>query len=114
MGMVRKLLNILNRCEEGVQPNDITFICILSACSHAGLVDEGMHFYASMVTDYMISPKLEHYTCIVDLLGHAGHLQEAENMVMEMPWKLHVAPWMALLGACRIHGNVEMAERIAK
>jgi len=114
MGMVRKLLNILNRCEEGVQPNDITFICLLSACSHAGLVDEGMGFYASMVTDYIISPKLEHYTCIVDLLGCAGHLQETENMVMEMAWKPHVAPWMGLLGACRIHGNVQMAERIAK
>jgi len=104
----------LNRCEEGVQPNDITFICLLSACSHAGLVDEGMGFYASMVTDYIISPKLEHYTCIVDLLGCAGHLQETENMVMEMAWKPHVAPWMGLLGACRIHGNVQMAERIAK
>jgi hypothetical protein len=67
-----------------------------------------------MVTVYTISPKLEHYTCIVDLLGCAGHLQEAENMVMEMPWKLPVAPWMALLGTCRIHGNVEIAERIAK
>ncbi|CAK9870240.1 unnamed protein product [Sphagnum jensenii] len=81
---------------------------------HAGLVDEGMGFYASMVTDYIISPKLKHYTWIVDLLGCAGHLQEAENMVIEMPWKPHVAPWMGLLGACRIHGNVEMAERIAK
>jgi pentatricopeptide repeat protein len=101
-------------CEEGGQPNDITFICLLSACSHAGLVDEGMGFYASMVTVYTISPKLEHYTCIVDLLGCAGHLQEAENMVMEMPWKPHVAPWMALLGTCRIHGNVEMAEHIAR
>jgi hypothetical protein len=57
---------------------------------------------------------LEHYTCIVDLLGLAGHLQEAENMVMEMPWKPHVAPWMALLGTSRIHGIVEMAECIAK
>ncbi|CAK9278386.1 unnamed protein product [Sphagnum jensenii] len=102
------------RCKEGVQPNDITFICLLSACSHAGLVDEGMRFYASMVTDYIISPKLEHYTCIVDLLGCAGHLQEAENIVMEMPWKPHVAPGMALIGTCRIHGNVEMAKRIAK
>jgi pentatricopeptide repeat protein len=94
-------------CEEDVQPDDITFICLLSACSHAGLVDEGMHFYASMVTDCMISAKLEHYTCIVNLLGHGGHLQQAENMVMAMPWKPHVAAWIALLGACRIHGNAE-------
>ncbi|CAM6035383.1 unnamed protein product [Sphagnum compactum] len=101
-------------CEEGVQPDDVTFICLLSACSHAGLVGEGMHCYASMVKDYKISPKLEHYTCMVDLLGRAGHLQEAENMVMAMPCKPHVAVWMALLSACRIHGHVEMAERIAK
>jgi pentatricopeptide repeat protein len=101
-------------CEEGVQPNDITFICLLSACSHSGLVDEGMHCYASMVTDYMISAKLEHYTCMVDLLGRAGRLQEAENMIMAVPCKPHVAAWMALLGACRIRGNVEMAERVAK
>jgi pentatricopeptide repeat protein len=94
-------------CEEDVQPYDITFICLLSACSHAGLVDEGMDCYASMVTDCMISAKLEHYTCIVNLLGHAGHLQQAENMVMAMPWKPHVAAWIALLGACRIHGNAE-------
>jgi pentatricopeptide repeat protein len=101
-------------CEEGVEPNDVTFVCLLSACSHAGLVDEGMHCYTSMITDYMISAQLEHYTCMVDLLGRAGLLQEAENMIMAMPCEPHVAPWMALLGACRIHGNVEMGERVAK
>jgi pentatricopeptide repeat protein len=94
-------------CDEDVQPDDITFICLLSACSHVGLVDEGMQFYASMVAHCIISAKLEHYTCLVNLLGHAGHLQQAENMVMAMPWKPHVAAWIALLGACRIHGNVE-------
>jgi len=67
-----------------------------------------------MVTDYMISAKLERYTCMVDLLGHAGHLQEVENMVMAMLWKPHVAAQMALLGACRIHGNVEMVECVAR
>jgi hypothetical protein len=75
---------------------------------------EGMHCYASMVTDYMISAKLEHYTCVVDLLGRAGHLQEAENMLMAMPCKPQMAAWMALLSACRIHGNVEMAECVTK
>jgi pentatricopeptide repeat protein len=101
-------------CEEGIQPDDDTFVCLLSACSHAGLVDEGMHLYASMTEDYMIPAKLEHHTCMVDLLGRAGHLQEAENMLMAMPFEPQVAAWMALLDACRIHGNVEMAERIAK
>jgi pentatricopeptide repeat protein len=101
-------------CEEGVQPDDITFICLLSACSHAGLVDEGVRCFALMSTVYGISTKLEHYTCMVDLLSRAGHLQEAENMVMAMPCKPQVAALMALLGACRIHRNMEMAERVAK
>jgi hypothetical protein len=72
-------------CAEGVQPDDTTFICLLSACHDAGLVDEGMHCYPSMVTYYMTSAKLEHYTYMVDLLGHAGHVKEVENMVMAMP-----------------------------
>ncbi len=61
-------------CAEGVRPDDITFICLPSACHHAGLVDEGMHCYTSMFTYYMTSAKLEHYTYTVDLLGHAGHV----------------------------------------
>ncbi|CAK9200347.1 unnamed protein product [Sphagnum troendelagicum] len=100
--------------EEGVQPNEITFVCLLSACSHAGLVDEGMCCYASMSKVHMISAKLEHYTCMLDLLGCAGHLQEAENMTTMMPGKPYVAAHKALLGACTIHGNMEMGEHIAK
>jgi pentatricopeptide repeat protein len=67
-----------------------------------------------MSTIHKISAKLEHYTCMVDLLGRAGHLQEAENMIKAMPYNPNVAVWMALLGACRIHGNVERAEHVAK
>ncbi|CAK9238066.1 unnamed protein product [Sphagnum troendelagicum] len=100
--------------EEGVQPDDTTFGCLLSACSHSGLVDEGLRFYSSMSTVYMISANLQHDICMVDLLGRAGRLHEAENMVLAMPYKPQVAAWMALLGACRIHGNVEMGERVAK
>ncbi|KAH8940748.1 hypothetical protein BDL97_14G001500 [Sphagnum fallax] len=96
--------------EEGVQPDDTTFVCLLSACSHSGLLDEGLRFYSSMSTVYMISANLQHYTCMVDLLGRAGRLHEAENMVLAMPYKPQVAAWRALLGACRIHGNVEMGE----
>jgi hypothetical protein len=95
-------------CEEGVQPDDITLACLLSACSHAGLVDEGMHCYASKITDYMISAKLEHYTCIINL-GHPGHLQEADNIIKTMPCRPDVAAWMVLL---RIHGIV--GEYVAK
>jgi hypothetical protein len=69
---------------------EFTWDALLLACSHAVLVDEGMCCHASMVTDYIIPAKLEHYTCMVDL-GHAGNLQEAENMVMAMSCKLDVA-----------------------
>jgi pentatricopeptide repeat protein len=95
-------------CEEGVQPNDITFVCLLSACSHAGMVDEGLCYYASMSKLHMISGTLEHHACMVDLLGHAGHLQEAENVIKAIACKPNADVWMALLGACRMHGNVEM------
>jgi hypothetical protein len=67
-----------------------------------------------MSTVDMISAKSEHYTCTVDLLGCAGHLQEAENMIKDMPCKPLVTVWMALLSTCRIHGNLEMGEHVAK
>ncbi|KAH9530503.1 hypothetical protein CY35_20G006400 [Sphagnum magellanicum] len=108
------LVHFERMCEEGVHPDDITFVCLLSACSHAGFVDEGLRFYALMTTVYRIPAKLEHYTCMVDLLGRAGHLQEAENMIQVMPCKPNAAIWTALLSACRIHGNVEMGEHMAK
>jgi hypothetical protein len=101
-------------CEEGVEPNDVTFVCILSACSLMGLVDEGIQFYHVMTENCMISAKLKHYACMVDLLGHAGHLQEAENVIKTMPCKPNADVWRSLLGACRIHGNVEMGERAAQ
>jgi pentatricopeptide repeat protein len=101
-------------CEEGIEVDNVTFVCLLSACSHAGLLCEGQRSFGSMSTVHKISAKLEHYTCMVDLLGRAGHLHEAEDMIKVMPCKPDVAVWMALLGACRIHGNVEMGERIAK
>jgi pentatricopeptide repeat protein len=108
------LVHFERMCEEGVHPGDVTFVCLLSACSHAGFVDEGLRFYALMTTVYKIPAKLEHCTCMVDLLGRAGHLQEAENIIQGMPCKPDAAVWMALLGACRIHGNLEMGERVAK
>ncbi len=72
-------------------------------------MDEGLHCYALMSTVYMIPAKLERYTCVVDLLGLAGHPQEAENVIHRMPCKPKAAVWMGLLGICRIHGTVEMA-----
>ncbi|KAH8970653.1 hypothetical protein BDL97_02G099300 [Sphagnum fallax] len=102
------------QCGQGQKSLELFQQMQQEACSHAGLVHEGTCFYASMKEVYMISPTMEHYTCMVDLLGRAGHLQEAENMIKSMPCKPHFATCIALLGACTIHGNVEMGERVAK
>jgi pentatricopeptide repeat protein len=101
-------------CEESIEINNITFVCLLSACSHAGLVYEGLCYFDSMNLVYRICPTVEHYTCMVDILGRAGYLHEAEDMIKTMTGEPSIAVWMALLGACRIHGEAEVGERIAK
>eukprot|EP01018_Ginkgo_biloba_P015597 Gb_36168 [translate_table: standard] len=97
-----------------VKPDHITFIGILSACSHVGLLDEGRHYFDSMTHDHGITPGLEHYTCIFDLLGRAGRLDEAEDLINCMPFEPDVLVWRTLLGACRIHGNEELGKRAAE
>eukprot|EP01018_Ginkgo_biloba_P003038 Gb_26696 [translate_table: standard] len=96
-----------------IKPDYITFVCVLSACSHAGLVGEGRRYFDSMSQDHGMAPRMEHYACMVDLLGRAGHLSEAEDFVNAMPFEPHASVWGALLGACRIHDNVEIGKRAA-
>ncbi|KAL6010255.1 hypothetical protein ACLOJK_000686 [Asimina triloba] len=95
---------------EGIEPNDITFVGMLSACNHAGLVSKGWTYFTSMKDQYGVSPKLEHYGCMVDLLGRAGCLQEARELIRNMPFVPDAVVWRALLGACRLHKNVKLAE----
>eukprot|EP01018_Ginkgo_biloba_P037415 Gb_09416 [translate_table: standard] len=97
-----------------MKPDHITFICVLSACSHAGLVDEGWQYFDCMNRDYCITPAVKHYACMVDLLGRAGHLQEAYNFIQKMPLEPDASVWGALLGACRIHCNIELGEQVAE
>ncbi|CAK9220404.1 unnamed protein product [Sphagnum troendelagicum] len=99
---------------EGIQPDAVTFVGVLSACSHSGLVEEGHAYFSSMYEDHGITPMGAHYCCMVDLLGRAGQLHEAENFIKTMPIKAHNAVWGALLGACNVHGNVDIAERAAE
>ncbi|CAK9869700.1 unnamed protein product [Sphagnum jensenii] len=101
-------------CQEGVEMDRITFVLLLSACSHAGLVNEGLCYFESMGSVYSIPATLEHYASMVDLLGRSDRLHEAEDLVKMMSWDPDAAVWMALLGACRVHSNVEMGEYIAK
>ncbi|XXG75313.1 hypothetical protein AAC387_Pa07g3845 [Persea americana] len=95
----------------GVEPNVITFVSVLEACSHVGLVEEGKGLFECMVRKYRIFPSVEHYACMVDLLGRAGQLDEAAKIIEMMRIEPDPIVWSSLLGACRIHGNVELAER---
>lgn len=103
--------DILNK---GAKPDYISYVAVLSGCSHSGLVEEGKFYFDMMKRDHNISPGLEHFSCMVDLLGRAGHLIEAKNLIDEMPMKPTAEVWGALLSACKTHGNNDLAELAAK
>ncbi|GMN56190.1 hypothetical protein TIFTF001_025295 [Ficus carica] len=94
----------------GMKPNGVTFIGLLHACSHMGLVDQGRKFFASMTRDYGIVPRIEHYGCMVDLLSRASLLREAHEFIMNMPINPNGVVWGALLGGCKVHKNIALAE----
>lgn len=99
---------------EGISPDNISYLAVLCACSHEGWVEKGFHYFNSMFDVYGIRPELDHYACMVDLLGRAGLLQRAENFIASLPIKPDSVIWGALLGACRVHGNAEMGQRVGK
>jgi pentatricopeptide repeat protein len=98
----------------GMNPDQVTFVGVLSACCHAGLVNDGWQYFDCMSRDYNITPVMEHYCCMVDLLGRAGQLKEAEDFICKMPIKPDAAVWGSLLSACRVHTNIEIGERVAE
>ncbi|XP_065856441.1 pentatricopeptide repeat-containing protein At3g24000, mitochondrial [Euphorbia lathyris] len=97
----------------GIAPNDITFLWVLTACSHAGLLVEGQHYF-KLMRKYKVEPQISHYVPIVDLLGRAGHLDRAKKFIGEMQIAPTVAVWGALLGACRMHKNMELGTYAAE
>ncbi|KAL9664259.1 hypothetical protein QQ045_019658 [Rhodiola kirilowii] len=94
----------------GVVPDRTAFVCVLSACSHAGLSDRGLEYFKAMKNQYKLHPGPEHYSCVVDLLGRVGKLKEARELIESMPVQADGAVWGALLGACKIHKNIALAE----
>ncbi|GJN31837.1 hypothetical protein PR202_gb20286 [Eleusine coracana subsp. coracana] len=97
-----------------IKPNSITFIGVLNACCHAGMVDDGKHHFESMERKYGIQPTIKHYGCMVDLLGRAGYLEEAERLVTMMPMKPDVVIWGSILAAARAQGHVPLGEKAAE
>lgn len=114
-GHVNKAQQLFKEMREaGVEPNDITFVAMLSAFSHAGMVDEGRKLLDCMSSRYGIEPKVEHYGCVIDLLSRAGFLEEAVELIGTMPMEPNPGALGALLGGCRIHGNLELGEMVGE
>ncbi|XP_022979295.1 pentatricopeptide repeat-containing protein At5g08510 isoform X1 [Cucurbita maxima] len=118
-------LAVHGRCPDALQlydqmliqrtrPDDVTFVGLLLACTHGGMVAKGRQIFESMEIKFQIAPKLEHYGCLVDLLGRAGEIEEAYSLIQSMPMFPDSVIWGALLGACSFHGNVELGEVAAE
>ncbi|CAI0389447.1 unnamed protein product [Linum tenue] len=99
---------------EQVEPDSITFLSVLTTCGRKGMIDTGRKLFDSMVQDYRIEPSPEHYSCMVDMLGRAGRLEEAEEMVNRIPGGPGLSVLQSLLGSCRTYGNVELGEKAAE
>lgn len=100
--------------ESGVTPDKISFVSLLYACSHAGLIREGEDYFSKMKRVYNIEPEIEHYGCMVDLYGRSGKLQKAYSFICQMPVPPTAVVWRTLLGACSSHGDTELAEEVKK
>jgi pentatricopeptide repeat protein len=98
---------------DGVQPNEITFVALLTACTHAGLVDKGLGFFEEMKKKHHVSAQVEHCACMVDLLCKSGRLWEAYKFICDMEVESNAVIWSTLLSACRTHANVELAKLAA-
>lgn len=97
----------------GFKPNDVTYVGLLSACSHSGLVEEGLNYFEMLVRDKPIRVREEHYTCTVDLYGRAGRLEEAFELIKQLPEKASINSWCTLLLGCKIHGNDDIGKQVA-
>ncbi|PIA37285.1 hypothetical protein AQUCO_03000109v1 [Aquilegia coerulea] len=111
-GEALSMFNVM--VNQGTKPDSITFIAVLFACSHSGLVDQGREYLKIMNEVYKINAGIEHYCCMVDLLGRAGFIEEAENLLGKSVYRDDLSLWGALLGACTSYSNLHIAERIAK
>ncbi|PON60614.1 DYW domain containing protein [Parasponia andersonii] len=103
-----------NMIMKGVQPDHVTFVHLLNACSHSGLVKHGKNYFKIMSQVHRIEPRLDHYSCMVDLLGRSGLLNDAYELITSMPMEPNSGVWGALFGACRVYGNIELGKEVAE
>lgn len=114
-GKAKETIEIFHMMKKsGQKPDFITFTCVLSACSQNGLTDEGWHYFSSMLQEHGIEVRLEHYACMVTLLGRSGKLKEAYSLIKEMPMEPDACVWGSLLSSCRVHKNVSLGKAAAE
>lgn len=114
-GNGRNAISLYNEMlDEGLEPNDITFLSLLFSCSHSGLTAEGKELFYNMVSKYKILPRAKHYSCMVDLLARGGEIEEAYSLMHEMHMKPNASIWGAILGACSVYGNVTVGKVAAE
>lgn len=114
-GVFGEVFELFDRMvEAGERPDSVTFTTLLSACSHGGFIDKGKEYFETMEIKFGVKPGLQHYTCMVDMLGRIGQVEEAEKLIWRMEVEPDEALWGALLGACKTHGKVDVAERVAE
>lgn len=114
-GYAEKALELFHQMVlAGVKPNEVTYVAVLSACSHVGFVEEGRKHFYSMSKDHGIVPRIEHYACMVDMLARTGFLKEAYEFIKSIPFTADALVWRTLLGACQVHGNMELGSLAAK
>ncbi|KAL8139572.1 hypothetical protein V2J09_005593 [Rumex salicifolius] len=112
-GFAKEALEVFERMQlENVRPNHATFVSVLRACGHMGLVERGLHYF-NLMKEYGLNPQLDHYACMVDILGRCGRISEALKLIDEMPFEPDDIIWRTLLSVCKIRGNVTVAEKAA-
>ncbi|XP_057547862.1 putative pentatricopeptide repeat-containing protein At3g13770, mitochondrial [Amaranthus tricolor] len=116
-GMGTKVIELfeLMKADGKVKPDRVTFLAVLSGCSHGGMEDTGLQIFGQMVARKEgIEPNLEHYGCVVDLLGRSGRLEKALKLIKQMPFKPTAAIWGSLLGSCSVHSNIDVGEYVGR
>ncbi|XP_044464252.1 putative pentatricopeptide repeat-containing protein At3g15130 [Mangifera indica] len=114
-GLGREAVSLFNKMlSENIEPDDVTYLAVLTACSHSGLSEESEVYFSRLCHDPRIKPRVEHYSCMVDSLGRAGRLKDARSLIESMPLQPSIAIWQTLLSACRIHGDLELGREVGE
>lgn len=109
VGSCKLVLHFLKDMEsQGLKPNDVVFTSILAACSRAGLIQEAQRYFKVMLVDYVITPSIQHYSCLIDLFGRTGRLNEAKRFFEIMPLPADAVAWKSLLTSCKTHGSIDL------